>query len=371
MQIHLEGLDLAGKSTLCRALSEALPDAKIRHNCLAEDNPLYQQADAIRLKGEMPDEPLGWLYYGALLADLDAWTPRTDSIIQDSTILLRSCAFHEVKGNFDLAARFRSLLARHPGFDRSFVLVSDRDTRLKRLEGRISRGNEANDDFLVRDDPAKFFAMEKILVDTAVTWFDAEVIDTSRLEDQQERKRIIEHILAASSEAASGRKGRYPWQAAAKIAASAHRHQLRRDKRTPYIAHPVRVMLTLRELFGVGDPDVLCGALLHDVIEDTDTDYDDVMAGCGKSVADMVAALSKDCRKIESVREEEYFADLKKADWRVKLIKMADVCDNFFDSIESGNQKESSKANVEKMISIAEGEPRLERACAFLKGIIS
>src|SRR5205823_13691949 len=61
-------------------------------------------------------------------------------------------------------------------------------------------------------------------------------------------------------------------------------------------------------LFGIRDPKVLAAAVLHDTIEDTTTDYDDLAERFGKDVADWVASLTKDMRRPEDEREEEYRA---------------------------------------------------------------
>src|SRR5438874_3852729 len=83
---------------------------------------------------------------------------------------------------------------------------------------------------------------------------------------------------------------------AASFAARAHRHQLRKDGQTPYAAHPFRVCLIVRHVFGIDDPDFLAAALLHDTIEDTTTDFDDLAAEFGPRIAGYAAALSKDGR---------------------------------------------------------------------------
>ncbi|MBA2226200.1 MAG: HD domain-containing protein [Gemmataceae bacterium] len=120
--------------------------------------------------------------------------------------------------------------------------------------------------------------------------------------------------------------------AAVSFAARAHRHQLRKDGRTPYVAHPLRVALIVRHLLGCGDEEVLAAAVLHDCLEDTDTDYDDLAAAFGEQVARWVAALSKDCRLPEEQREEAYCRQLRAADWQVHLLKLADMYDNLTDS---------------------------------------
>ena len=49
-----------------------------------------------------------------------------------------------------------------------------------------------------------------------------------------------------------------------------------RTGKTPYFSHPVRVCLVVRQVFGFDDPRMLAAALLHDTIEDTTTDCDDI-----------------------------------------------------------------------------------------------
>jgi len=120
---------------------------------------------------------------------------------------------------------------------------------------------------------------------------------------------------------------------AASFAARAHRHQLRKDGQTPYAAHPFRVCLIVRHVFGIDDPEILTVALLHDTIEDTTTDYDDLVKQFGEGVARCVAALSKDKRLPEDEREPAYMATLSAADPAVKVAKLADMFDNLSDSL--------------------------------------
>lgn len=125
------------------------------------------------------------------------------------------------------------------------------------------------------------------------------------------------------------------WQRAASFAARHHHGQLRKDGVTPYVAHPFRVALTLRHVFGIEDETCLAIALLHDTIEDTLADFDDLREEFGPEVASAVAALSKDKRLAEEVREPLYDEALKQADWRVQAVKLADAYDNLCDSATS------------------------------------
>jgi guanosine-3',5'-bis(diphosphate) 3'-pyrophosphohydrolase len=115
------------------------------------------------------------------------------------------------------------------------------------------------------------------------------------------------------------------------FAARKHQGQVRKDSRTPYFAHPVRVMLIVRERWGIADPEVLAAAVLHDTIEDTTTDYDDVARRFGPRVAHLVALLTKDKRLPEEEREEQYHAALAAGPLEAKLCKLADTLDNLLD----------------------------------------
>ncbi len=116
------------------------------------------------------------------------------------------------------------------------------------------------------------------------------------------------------------------------FAGERHDGQMRKDGKTPYFAHPVRVMTIASQVFGVTDPEVLAAAVLHDTVEDTDTDRDDIASRFGERVAGIVVHLTKDKRLSEAEREERYFASLATAPVEVKLCKMSDTIDNLIDS---------------------------------------
>jgi len=118
---------------------------------------------------------------------------------------------------------------------------------------------------------------------------------------------------------------------AASFAARAHKGQLRKDGVTPYVSHAFRVCLVVRHVFGFEDQRMLCAALLHDTIEDTTTDFDDITAQFGPEVAAWVAFLSKDKRLPDDDREREYLERLRDAPWEVQVCKLADVYDNLMD----------------------------------------
>lgn len=115
------------------------------------------------------------------------------------------------------------------------------------------------------------------------------------------------------------------------FAARAHQGQMRKDRATPYVSHPFRVCLIVRDLFGHDDPRMLITALLHDTIEDTTTDFDDVDGCFGREIATWVSYLTKDKRLPDADRERAYLDRLQEAPWQVQVCKLADLFDNLSD----------------------------------------
>jgi (p)ppGpp synthase/HD superfamily hydrolase len=95
----------------------------------------------------------------------------------------------------------------------------------------------------------------------------------------------------------------------------------------PYIEHPVRVAALLDE-HGYRE-EVLAAALLHDVVEDSDTDLDQLRERFGAEVAGLVGALTDD-QAIESYRERkaEHRERVAAADREALAIYAADKLTN-------------------------------------------
>jgi len=172
-----------------------------------------------------------------------------------------------------------------------------------------------------------------------------------------------------------GEFGTPMWQKAASFAARAHRHQTRRDGKTPYVAHVFRVAMTVRDVFGCDDEVCLAAALLHDTIEDTGADFDEIAEGFGAEVARCVAALTKNMSLPEAERESDYDARLAKADWRARLVKLADQYDNLSDLC-GGDAAFCARAvkRAHRAVKLAEadnGNPAVDRAAAAVRGLLA
>jgi guanosine-3',5'-bis(diphosphate) 3'-pyrophosphohydrolase len=168
------------------------------------------------------------------------------------------------------------------------------------------------------------------------------------------------------------------WQEASAFASRKHRHQIRKDGVTPYASHVFRVCLTARQVFNCDDDIVLAAALLHDTIEDTTTDYDDLAERFGTAVADTVAALTKNMALPEARREAEYDAQIARADWRARIIKLADVYDNLSDVpnmpvIEVGKRRAEAIERAERALALAAPDahlPVIARAIAAVRMLL-
>ena len=114
--------------------------------------------------------------------------------------------------------------------------------------------------------------------------------------------------------------------------AVSHHGDQKRKSGEPYIVHPVNVAYTIAEL-GL-DEQTICAALLHDVVEDTDATFEDIVAEFGQEIAEMVDGVTK-LKKIQYASLEEHqvenyrkmFLAMGK-DIRVIIIKLADRLHN-------------------------------------------
>jgi len=95
----------------------------------------------------------------------------------------------------------------------------------------------------------------------------------------------------------------------------------------PYIEHPITVAARLEEL-GHRD-EVLAAALLHDVVEDSETDLDELREKFGEEVAGLVGAMTDD-ETIDSYRERkaEHRERVAAADGEAMAIYAADKLTN-------------------------------------------
>src|SRR5690625_2829110 len=118
-------------------------------------------------------------------------------------------------------------------------------------------------------------------------------------------------------------------QQARDFAENAHKGQYRKNAHIPYITHPIRVAARL-ESIDVSD-ELICAAYLHDVVEDTPYEIEDIINQFGASVARLVAAHTEDKSKSWQERKQHTINVIRDAEKEVKYLIVADRLDNLLD----------------------------------------
>ncbi|MDD5036186.1 MAG: HD domain-containing protein [Methylococcaceae bacterium] len=119
---------------------------------------------------------------------------------------------------------------------------------------------------------------------------------------------------------------------AASFAAHKHRDQQRKGaEASPYINHPLAVADVLASEGGVEDAVVLCAALLHDTVEDTQTTHAELAAVFGPRIADIVMEVSDDKRLPKEERKRLQIEHSPLLSDPAKLVKLADKICNLRD----------------------------------------
>lgn len=120
---------------------------------------------------------------------------------------------------------------------------------------------------------------------------------------------------------------------AIRVAARAHRHDLRKGSDIPYLSHSASVALLL-ERVGISDDQILAAALLHDVVEDTAVTLEDLARDFPPTVVELVGGLSE--RKLDEQgnsrpwrdRKVDHLAVIEVASFGVRAIVLADKLHN-------------------------------------------
>ncbi|MFA1821883.1 HD domain-containing protein [Virgibacillus oceani] len=115
-------------------------------------------------------------------------------------------------------------------------------------------------------------------------------------------------------------------QQAKDFAEKAHKGQFRKTSRTPYITHPIRVADRL-EKAGLST-EVVSAGYLHDVVEDTPYEIEDIHRLFGPHIAELVTAHTEDKSKSWQERKQHTIDIIKHAEKEVKYLIVADKLDN-------------------------------------------
>lgn len=120
------------------------------------------------------------------------------------------------------------------------------------------------------------------------------------------------------------------------FAENAHEGQVRKVTNVPYIYHPIRVAERLKEM-NLSE-ELICAAYLHDVVEDTPFEIEDIESKFGPKVASLVASHTEDKSKSWKERKQHTIDIVKQAEKEVKYLIVADRLDNLLDFEKDLNQ---------------------------------
>ena len=117
---------------------------------------------------------------------------------------------------------------------------------------------------------------------------------------------------------------------------------------TPYYEHLAAVVARLKNL-GISDEDVISSSWLHDIIDYTETSFDELDQRFGSKVAVLVLSVSRDKSLPRAKQEEQYVKQLKEASFEAKLIKLCDISASLRDLKNSSFSKTKKTKEVKKM----------------------
>jgi guanosine-3',5'-bis(diphosphate) 3'-pyrophosphohydrolase len=116
------------------------------------------------------------------------------------------------------------------------------------------------------------------------------------------------------------------------FAAAKHEGQARKDLvKTPYIMHPIGVCRILWEEGKIRNTNVLVAALLHDVLEDTQTTAAEIEQHFGKRVRDTVQELTNDPALSSEENKQRQVEHASLLSWNAQCVKLADRLYNIRD----------------------------------------
>jgi guanosine-3',5'-bis(diphosphate) 3'-pyrophosphohydrolase len=118
------------------------------------------------------------------------------------------------------------------------------------------------------------------------------------------------------------------------LAFAAHKHKDQRRKDTdssPYINHPITLANILCNEGHITDTDVICAALLHDTVEDTDTTAEELEHEFGATISRIVMDVTDDKTLDKAVRKQRQIEHAAHISEPAKLVKLADKISNLRD----------------------------------------
>ncbi len=144
--------------------------------------------------------------------------------------------------------------------------------------------------------------------------------------------------------------------------AAGHHGDQRRPTGVPYTEHLLEALEVLVRGAGVTSPEILCAAVLHDVVEDTSCTLEEISAAFGPRVADLVGWVTipePGPGQDKASVKEEYLRGLRHAPHDARLVKLADRASNAqtLRNLPQARQRAYYAQTVEFIVPLAASEP--------------
>jgi guanosine-3',5'-bis(diphosphate) 3'-pyrophosphohydrolase len=150
---------------------------------------------------------------------------------------------------------------------------------------------------------------------------------------------------------------------AIRFAAEKHIDQRRKDsKSSPYINHPIQVAETLWTVGEIRDLNLLVASILHDTVEDTGTNPEEIRAEFGEDVLALVLEVTDDKSLPKQERKQLQVETAPHKTHSAKLLKLADKICNVRDILVTPPEDWSVERRQEYLL-------WTERVVAGLRGV--
>jgi (p)ppGpp synthase/HD superfamily hydrolase len=115
-------------------------------------------------------------------------------------------------------------------------------------------------------------------------------------------------------------------------AADLHSGQSRDGSKEPYINHALKVALILSDELKIRDVDLICAALLHDILQEGNNSekLDQIKKNFGENVFNIVQTLTEHPSANENRQQslESYFQNISNSPKTLRVVELADRLDN-------------------------------------------
>jgi len=121
-----------------------------------------------------------------------------------------------------------------------------------------------------------------------------------------------------------------------RFATQAHDGQMYGD--FPYVAHLIDVYGVMME-FGIKEPEILAAGWMHDIIEDTQYNYNDVVKVSNTECADIVYAVTDELGKNRKERHDKTWPKIAELGLKALTVKQCDLLANTRMGLKEDNRR--------------------------------